>query len=269
MGASRPLRRLIDRCAPLWAGEAEVFRAYWRWPKRTRESDRRWLAGQCFKEIWGSGVGDRSLGLFMGPVKQLESWFSQIDVDVDRHDVLEVAEFLRAEFSHYCAFADAYDALAESGEPKLTPQQLTGWPEDDDLAKLRYAHRDAHGDLGMRACRFTEGGYCTLYSEGMKLAGNGGRDELIASACATVYDDEFDHMLKGIAGLDGESPTETGWALLERLTVEQLELRIRMRNAQFASPLSETRIRAILAGDIAPLRFDYKRANLAAEPVLK
>ncbi|MEN8197600.1 MAG: hypothetical protein ABFS30_13965, partial [Pseudomonadota bacterium] len=67
MAASTRLRQLIDRSAPLWAGEAEVFRTYWTWDERTRESDRRWLAYQSFKEIWGSGVGDKSLGLFLGP----------------------------------------------------------------------------------------------------------------------------------------------------------------------------------------------------------
>ena len=264
MAASTHLRRLIEQSAPLWAGEAEVFKTYWTWDKRSRETDRKWLAYQCFKEIWGSGVGDKSLGLFMGPVKQLEAWFPKIDTEVDRHEVLDVAEALWAEFSHYCAFADAHDAMAESGQTKLSPQALEGWDADNELARLRYKHREAHGELGMRACQFTEGGYCTLYSEGMKLAGNGGDDELIAKACSKVYDDEFGHMLKGIVGLDEEGLSEEEWALLERLTIDQLKLRIHMRNTQFSSPLSEARIEEIYTGRIEPLSFDYDRAKLAA-----
>ena len=63
---SDKLRDLIDAAAPLWAGEAEVFRVYWDWPRRSRESDRKWLAHQCGKEVWCSGVGHKA-GLFLGP----------------------------------------------------------------------------------------------------------------------------------------------------------------------------------------------------------
>jgi hypothetical protein len=45
---------------------------------------------------------------------------------------------------------------------------------------------------------------------------------------------------------------------------QQLQLRIRMRNAQFSFPLSEARVQAIFGGDIAPEPFDYARAGLAA-----
>ena len=38
---------------------------------------------------------------------------------------------------------------------------------------------------------------------------------------------------------------------------EILRQRIHMRNEQFSYPLSENRIRAIEAGDIKPLEFDY------------
>ena len=44
MKASNQLNRLIDVATPYWAGEAEVFTTYWKWDKRTRETDRAWLA---------------------------------------------------------------------------------------------------------------------------------------------------------------------------------------------------------------------------------
>lgn len=265
MNFSGKLQKLIDASAPLWAGEAEVFTTYWDWDQRTRETDRQWLFYQCFKEIWGSGVGDKTGGLFMGPVKQLEAWFPEIDRGVDRHEVLDVAEALWAEFAHYCAFADAYDGMAKPGEEKMNPKILHSWPEDDELGELRYKHRDEHGELGMRAARFTEGGYCTLFSEGMKLKDRAerhdGRDGLIAEACAKVYDDEFGHMLKGIAGLDQENLSTEEWELLERLSIEQLRLRIKMRNAQFGHPLSDQRVEEIYAGKIEPMSFDYQAAE--------
>jgi len=268
--ASAALKRLIDVAAPYWAGEAEVFQTYWTWDQRTRETDRQWLAYQCSKEVWGSGLAPLDKGIFLGPAEELIAAFPRIDSGIDRHKVLDIAEGLWAEFAHYCAFADAYDALAKPGEPKLTPQAVKlSWKEDLELSELRLKHRREHPRLGQRATHFTEGGYCTLFSEGMKLGnqtgGKHGRaNALIAEACAKVYDDEFGHMLKGIVGLDAEAMSAADWKLLEELSLAQLKLRILMRNSQFGHPVADKRIRELLAGKCAPLAFDYERAQLAA-----
>ena len=55
MSLSANLRRLIDAATPYWGGEAEVVRTYWTGHQRTRETDRRWLARQCYKELLGFG----------------------------------------------------------------------------------------------------------------------------------------------------------------------------------------------------------------------
>ena len=273
MSASANLRRLIDAAAPYWAGEAEVVRTYWTWSQRTRETDRHWLALQCYKEFLGFGlgfgVGGEDLGPFRGPVEELREAFPKIDIEIDRHEVLGIAELLRDEFSHYCAFADAHDALALSGEPKLNPRMLASWKEEDELARVRRDHKERYGALGRRATQFTEGGYCTLFSEGMKLRerptpGHEATDRLIGEACARVYDDEFGHMLKGIVGLDDEGLAETDWRRLADISVEQLKHRILMRNAQFGRPVDEARIKDLLAGRCRPIAFDYERARMAA-----
>jgi hypothetical protein len=266
MGFSAKLRGLIDAAAPYWAGEAAVFEAYWNWTKRTRETDLAWLNHQCFKEIWGSGVADRNLGLFLGPLEELKAAFPKIDVEIDRHAVLDTAEALWAEFAHYCAFADAHDGLLLPGEQKINPGRLKWWKEDEVLAHLRYGHIERHGALGRRAARFTEGGYCTLFSAGMQLKerptpGRERVDGLIATACGKVYDDEFGHMLKGIAGLDVEGLTDAEWGTLEGISIEQLRCRILMRNAQFGSPLAGARLDDALAGRLKPVSFDYGRAG--------
>ena len=264
MTVSDRLRNLIDASAPLWAGEAEIVGSYFRSAARSRESDRRWLAYQCYKEFWAFGVSDETLGLFAGSLNQLADWLPQIDAGVDRHVVLDVLEMLHEEFAHYCAFADVYDALAAPGEAKLDPRRLTDWPAEKALAAMRYEHQRAHGELGMRACRFTEGGYCALYAEGRKLAGNGGTDELIASACALVYEDEFGHMLKGILGLDALDLGDAEWTAMQDMAVAQLRQRIAMRNAQFGEPVAPARVAELVAGKAAPVAFDYQRAGLAA-----
>ena len=93
--ASAELKHLIDAAAPYWAGEAEVFRSYWNWAYRSRETDRRWLALQCSKEIWGSGLAPLDKGIFLGPAEQLVAAFPRIDIELDRHAVLDIAEGLR------------------------------------------------------------------------------------------------------------------------------------------------------------------------------
>lgn len=265
MNPEANIRRLVNAAAPLWAGEAEVVRTYWTSPKRSMNTDLLWLARQCFKEFWGSGAGkfDRG-GIFLGTLKNLAAKTPDIDITLPRDEVLDVLDGLRAEFSHYVAFADLYDAIRPAGTPNLNPAMLQEWPEEAALTALRYRHQDEHGALGMRACKFTEGGYCTLFAEGMALKGRGGVDDRIAAACALVYEDEFGHMLAGIANIGAERFSESEWRLLERLVVEQLRQRILMRNAQFSEPLSAERIQSIFEGDIAPLAFDYDKARLAA-----
>jgi hypothetical protein len=259
------LARLIDLAAPYWAGEAEVVRTYWSTPTRNRDSDRRWLARQCFKEFWGSGLSklDRG-GVVLGVMKSVLAREAEIDVTIDRHDVLDWLEGIKAEFSHYCAFADLHDALRPDGTPKINPARLESWPAEDALTQLRYGHQEQHGTVGLRACKFTEGGYCALFAEGKKLAGRSGVDGQIAAACTLVYEDEIDHMLAGIAGIAQEGLTAADWQLLGELVVAQMKQRIHMRNEQFGLPLSEQRIAAIFRGEIEPARFDYDRAGLAA-----
>src|SRR6185436_19449299 len=189
------LRRVIEAATPLWAGEAELVRTYWSSPKRSLDTDLLWLKRQCFKEFWGSAVTkfDKG-GLVPGSLARLAEEAANIDTEMDRHEFLDALEGVKAEFSHYTYFADVHDAVRPKGTPRLNPKMLEEWPEEKALTALRFRHREAHGDLGMRACRTSEGGYCTLFSEGMKLEGRPGIDGLIAQACARVYDDEFGHM---------------------------------------------------------------------------
>jgi hypothetical protein len=248
------LRRLVDLSAPYWAGEAEVAWTYFQSPRRNRKSDITWLARQCYKELWGSGVGDKKRGLFLGPVDYLRKVYPKIDRGVGRHEVLEVIDGLRAEFFHYCLFADIHDHL--SGR-RLDPRQVKSWPADDELARLRYAYRAKRGQLGYFAVRFTEGGYCTLYATGMRLKGTGELNDRIAAACEKVYTDEIGHMRDGFIGLSREKLKRAGWDEIGAMSRRILTQRIHMRNEQFGYPLSAARIGEIEAGRIDPLPFDY------------
>ena len=248
------LKRLVDIAAPYWAGEAEVVWSYFQSPQRTKEKDLLWLRRQCFKEIWGSGVGDKNKGLFQGPVAYLGDVFQKIDREVDRHEVLDVIDGLRAEFFHYCLFADIYDSLSGG---KLNPAELTAWESDNELARIRYEYRERRGKLGFFAVRFTEGGYCSMYTTGMRLAGSSELNDRIANACKHVYDDEIGHMRDGFVGLAKQDLAPAEWDEIAEMTKKILLQRIHMRNEQFSYPLSTERIRAIDNGDITPMAFDY------------
>ena len=264
MSVSANVCRLVELSAPLWAGEAEVVRTYWDSSVRTGDTDLLWLRRQCSKEFNGSGIGEyKNLGIFVGPLTELREIFLKIDAGIDRRYAAELIEVLKDEFSHYMAFADVYDAIREADVPPLDPHTLESWDEDVELTALRHRHNAEHGALGVRASRFTEGGYCTLFREGMRLKGRGGAEDLIAAACAKVYDDEFGHMLEGIAGLDDEGWSDDEFRLMGELVIAQLRLRIHMRNAEFSYPLTEKRIQAIFDGEIDPETFDFQRAEEA------
>lgn len=263
MPVSQNLRRLIEANAPLWAGEAEIVRTYWTSPVRSRATDKLWLSRQCWKEYVG-------VAKFHGPTvevamctelaQDLKTLVPQLDVSVNRHDLRELLDKVHAEFTHYCLFADIYDSLLEPGEPRINANELTIWPEEDALAGYRNRIRTDHGKLE-RATGFTEGGYCTMYSEGAKLQGRAGVDGRIGTACQKVYDDEFGHMMWGVIGVEIDELTAGDWRELTEVTCEILRLRLSMRNSQFSHPVSDARMKEIFAGKIAPIEFDYARAE--------
>src|SRR4029078_11168216 len=95
MPLSDQLKRLIAANAPLWAGEAEIARSYWTSPIRNRETDKKWLRAQCWKEYVGVAMGpgvaleeNRLTGL----IGTLTEWVPKIDVTVDGHKVAELLE---------------------------------------------------------------------------------------------------------------------------------------------------------------------------------
>ena len=158
-------------------------------------------------------------------------------------------------------FRSIYDAIRDENTPPLDPHKLEIWEEDKLLTDMRIEQNHAHGEIGLRASHFTEGGYCTLFREGMRLQGRGGNDDLIAEACRIIYEDEFGHMLGGIVGLEEEPMSDSEYELMTDLVVKQLRARIRMRNAEFSQPLSNERIEAIYNGDIEPEPFDFAKAE--------
>ena len=240
---------LVQEAKRYFSAESDIAWTYFQSSTRTPHTDRRWLRRQCFKELWGSGVGHPEHGLFLGPVLYLRDVFDQIDRGVDRHVVLSRIEDLHTEFAHYCAFADIHDALPG---PKLDPHSLQAWPADEELARLRYACRERHGRLGDLAVRFTEGGGGALYRAGMRLAGAGELDDRIARACEGAHRDEVGHMRAGSTALAARNLSPAQWNEIGRLIREILLQRLHMRNEQFDRPVSDEWIHTVAIGQPTP-----------------
>lgn len=239
--------RLIEENARLWAGEAEVIRSYFASPARTRESDLRWIARQAFKEMWDGVLPqlDR-LQRALAPPAPLGTLPSLVGA----------ADSLHAELRHYQIFVELHAALRRPDDAPLDAETLEregDWPENQALRALRAEHVRLHGALGLRAQRFTEGGYATLFAEGRALGGRGGRDDRIAEACGRVHADEVGHMREGIADLGAGDLDAGALRLLTELSTAQMRARIHMRNAQFGRPLAAARIAALCAGALPPL----------------
>ena len=253
-------RRLIEQNARLWAGEAEVVRSYFASPHRTRESDLRWIAQQAFKEMW-DGV--------LPQLARLQDQLAPPPPLSGLPSAIATADSLCAELRHYEVFAELHAALRLPCDAPLDLETLAragDWPENQSLRELRAAHVRAHGDLGLRAQRFTEGGYATLFAEGSRLRGRGGADDRIAEACARVHADEIGHMREGVADLGARVLDADALRLLTELSTAQMRARIHMRNAQFGRPLGPDRIAALCAGALAPLAWAAGGASDEAPP---
>jgi hypothetical protein len=248
------LLRLIEANEPYWGAEAEVIRSYWNSPVRTPESDRKWLVHQIYKEYW-DGI--------LPPLELFRASLSDISHKQGRDTLRTLAEVLYEEVGHFALFAELYRQLTGS-EYSLTADALKeqgSWPENHDLMALRQRHKNASPALGLRAHRFTEGGYCALFTEGMALRGRGPAEDAIAEVCRKIYDDEFNHMLLGITGQDDLELSEPDWDTLVQFTNEQMKARIVMRNAQFSYPVDGKKLQSLLRGEAPPVTFDFASAQ--------
>lgn len=250
---SPELLALIQANAPYWAAEAEVIASYWNSPVRTVETDRKWLLHQIYKEYW-DGV--------LPPLATFQSLLPAASEQAGRDALLEISEVLHEEVEHFAMFANLYQTL-EGSDYKLSPDQLKvegSWQENDVLMALRTRHTASNRAIGERANRFTEGGYCALFTVGRKLAGDTPFDAAVAEVCEKIYDDEFNHMLLGILEIDENHLSSRDWESLNQFSVEQMRQRIRMRNAQFSSPVTQSRLEELLAGSATPVEFDFDYA---------
>lgn len=215
-----PLDELVAANEPWWEAEREVCRSYFASVERSLDTDLRWIARQAAKELH-DGVVPRSRDLATA---------------VTASTVVSLAAEVHEEAVHYAAFAGAYDELRRDDAPAfdtLDLGQVVAWPANVALRDLRHRHRAEHGRLGAIAALVTEGGRAGLFAEGAALAGRGGADDVIATACKVVYDDEVRHMEDGLATLTTLDLGDDEWRTVTALTLAQSRQRVVMRAEQF------------------------------------
>ncbi len=253
LNPSAGLLKLIEANVSYWSAEAEVIRSYWDSPIRNTDTDKKWLTHQIYKE-YCDGI--------LPYLAMFNECLPNANLTEQRQKLLEFSAIIHEEVEHFTMFADLYRILIGT-DYTLSPDALKiagAWPENDALRTTRQQHTAESPDIGRRATRFTEGGYVALFSEGMKLAGRNTADNAIAEVCKKIYHDEFNHMLLGILETDKEQLSDSDWLTLEKFTVEQMKKRIIMRNAQFSSPVSASRMQQLLAGEATPIVFDFSYA---------
>lgn len=251
---NRQLVELIEANAPYWAAEAEIIRAYWTWPGRNRETERKWVFHQMYKEFWDGIVHYTSQfkRVSMAPSDQEQ-----------RLELKKLASTLAEEVDHYALFADLLLKLDSSsaGLDPMVLKQQGSWRENDELMRLRRAQIADSPILGRRASRLTEGGYVALFREGHNMPICTDIDRAISRTCGLILDDEFVHMLHGLVGmLDDQLPLHD-LHMVKAFSVEQMKQRLLMRYVQFSQPITDQRLSRLLSGEADPIPFDYDRAN--------
>ena len=246
--SAEQLNELTRFASRFWAGEAEVAHTFFAVP-RTKEEHLRWLRLQAYKELQ-----PRSDGLILTLVDKLKADYPKLEYEANRDDFLYTVQFLMEEFRHYVLFADVVDDLTGG---RITPDELAQYelPGETGLRKVRRDYIDEHGDLARFASTFCEGGGASIYYEGSLIGGDPLSDK-IAAACKSVYDDEVDHAAHGATDLSKQATTEEDWALAREMVESISKQRVRMRNEQFGSLLSEQRMTEIFEGNIElPARY--------------
>lgn len=231
-----------------WAGEAEVARTFFA-EERSDQEHLRWLGLQANKELQ-----PREGGIIERLITKLGDDFPHLEKTVSRDDFLYTMQFLMEEFRHYQLFADVIDYITGR---RITMQELVNYdlPGDQELRRIRADYATKHGDLARFASSFCEGGGASIYYEGMIIKGSE-LNERIAKACKSVYDDEVDHAVHGASDLTALAKTDEDWELAKEMVKTISMQRVKMRNEQFGSPLSDTRLAEIAKGEIElPDRF--------------
>jgi hypothetical protein len=243
----KPYARSLLRLARAYrVAEAEIVRAYFR-QQRKPGDHLRWLKAQAFKEY--SAIKPLLTGLAV--------LYPHVDKNVDRHHYKQLGEKLADEAKHATLIMDLIEAI--SGQ-KLAPDDLLWLPEDKRLAKIRahYSKTFAgflHGsetistkevmrkgeELERAAITLTEGGGGALYEVCRNLNRNR-LEKKIASAFAQIYSDEMRHKNMGAQELARWVRSKKDYRRAAQIIRRVSEQRLRMRNEQFAFPLSQTKI---------------------------
>ena len=243
------VQQLTKLAAAYRAAEEAVVGAFFAKPRR-KGDHLRWLRAQAFKEYSA-----------IKPIfTALEKLYPEIDRGIDRHDYEDLTEKLADETKHARL---VMDLLEELNGKKVTFKDLLWLPEDKKLAKIRARYSKSystllHGSgkisakeirrndesLERAAITLTEGGGGALYRVCSKLKKTG-VDAKIAKVFHEILLDEVGHKNSGGRALAKLVKTKAAFNRAVKIICEVSAQRLRMRNEQFAFPLSKSELSAL------------------------
>jgi len=224
-----------------WAAEADLIKSYFD-HHRTIERDEKWIIHQIYKElIDGFVVSNDILSNQIShdlSIKSLEEMGHQIHI-------------LEEEFSHFKMFVEVYEeVLGKKFSMRIDEiKKIGAWDENTELVNLRKSHFQLFPELGFDAQRISEGGYCALFRVGMEIESYCNGDDMIKKVCKLIYEEEFSHMLFGMAQVSISLDDKKNFSQLLDITNQQMRARILMRYKQFSEPVSPEVLKEMVSGE--------------------
>ncbi|MBX5490235.1 MAG: hypothetical protein IRZ14_03680 [Chloroflexi bacterium] len=239
------------------AGEAEVATTFFAQP-RPLAQHRHWLRFQVAREA--RNLEEIASGLLNRMVQEVEQ-------ALPREELVHRLTEDYQEVGHYAMLAYLYEGL--TGEPvrwqPLRAEIKTAdWYALSRAEHARWAALRAQGTpLELAAALFTRGGGGALFYGLLQVRGSD-YETLLAEAARIILHDELEHgASEGRDELYKLVHSDGDVVRAREIIAEMSLLRLRMRNEQFGGVLSEERLQAIAAGDIAPLSLDAMWAACA------
>jgi len=227
---------LVAVASPYWAGEAEVVRTYFSYP-RTQTQDLFWLRAQAYKEARP----------FRDLPPNLRDEFLRTGTLTYHPDGPEASVRLSQEVQHFRLLAEL---IAEISDEPVALTDLPPLREDHKLQELRATYKK-QGDLERTAAAFTEGGGGAMFAVLSQLDG-GKFERRLAAIFKVIAADERSHGPMEIYAIARSTKSEQDWQKASTIVQEISRQRVLMRNEMFGYPLSPARLQEIDEGKISP-----------------
>ncbi len=247
MSDSAAARDLVDAARPFWEAEAEIARCFFA-GRPSREAYIRFLRSAVYKELnptIGYGPTDGYANALHMAFAELVEGFRTLGRGGDRREMLAGLKMMTEEFEHYVVLAEVLEFLLDR---PLAADDIRQLPEDRKLNEMRRGYVTSGDPCLAAAMGLTEGGGASAFREAAALSGSEVENRL-AAAMRVIHDDEKDHYESAAAAAAERVAGPADLTRMKRAIREVSIQRVRMRNEQFAFPMTDGEIAALIAAN--------------------